>query len=143
MPDTTNKADILPDEIKNRTPTLRLTPMPSDTNALGKIFGGWLMSQMDLAASDRARERAGAGLDVVTRQATTSFEKPIEVGDMVAFYTEVGRVGTTSVAIKIDVWAQRRISRIYEKVASGEYVFVAIDKNKNKAAIGPVRTPKP
>jgi acyl-CoA thioesterase YciA len=132
-----NSSDALPNEIKNRIPTLRLVPMPSDTNALGKIFGGWLMSQMDLAASDKARERVGAGLDVVTRQATTSFEKPIEVGDMVSFYTEIGRVGTTSVAIKIDVWAQRRISRVYEKVASGEYVFVAIDKNKNKVAIAP------
>ncbi len=130
-----NGPDILPPELAGLTPTTKVIPMPADKNANDDIFGGWLMSQMDLASADRARERARR--NVVTVHAETTFEQPINVGDLVSIYTAVQSVGNTSVTVKIDVWAQRRVSRIYEKVASGKYTFVAIDKDKNKVVIDP------
>jgi acyl-CoA thioesterase YciA len=125
--------DSLPEALRSRIPSLSVIAMPADTNAFGNIFGGWLMSQMDLASSQKAMEATGQ--DLVTRVATISFDKPVFIGDKVSFYTDVGRVGTTSIAISNEAWALRRGTRKYEKVGQGEFVFVAIDKDKNKIPI--------
>lgn len=114
-------------------PTLSVIAMPADTNVHGKIFGGWLMAHMDLSAAQRAIEVTRQ--DIVTRVATISFEKPVDVGDKVSLYTSVGRVGDTSITIKVEAWSLRRITGENEKVGEGEFVFVAIDKQKNKTKI--------
>lgn len=123
-----------PKEIENRTPSLRVTPLPENTNHRGDIFGGWLQSQMDLAGAVRAWEESGK--NIATRFAETSFEQPILVGDIVSFFTEVAKIGKTSIAIDIEVWALRRKARVYDKVASGRYTYVAIDKDKSPVSIG-------
>jgi len=137
MSDSTNNRESLPDALPEalvgRVPTLAVIAMPADTNAHGNIFGGWIMSQMDLASAQKAIEVTGQS--IVTRVATISFEKPANVGDKVCLFTEVGRIGTTSITIHVDVWALRRASHRYEKVGHGEFVFVAIDASKNKTAI--------
>ncbi len=114
-------------------PTLSVIAMPADTNVHGKIFGGWLMAHMDLSAAQKAIELTRQ--DIVTRVATISFEKPVDVGDKVSLYTSVRRVGETSITIKVEAWSLRRISGDNEKVGEGEFVFVAIDKQKNKTKI--------
>ena len=124
----------LPAELKDKVPVLSVVTMPADTNSRGDIFGGWLMSQMDLAGAARTLEITDS--DIATRFAETSFEKPIYVGERVSFYAEVVKKGQTSVTIEIDVWSLRRKRRVYEKVASGKYVYVAIDEHKKKKTMG-------
>ena len=119
-----------------KEPTLKVIPMPADTNALGKIFGGWLMSHMDLACAQQARESTRQ--IVVTVGARVNFVRPVEVGDNVSFYTWVIKVGTTSITVGVEARAYRSLLNIDEKVGDGEFVFVAIDQKKNKI---PIRTP--
>lgn len=123
----------IPRELAGRTPILSVIAMPADTNYHGNIFGGWLMSQMDLACAHAAN--LDIGLEVVTRAAELTFEKPVNVGDRLDIYTTVSRVGNTSITIKAEAWALRREAKVFEKVSEGEFTFVAIDKNKNKVAI--------
>ena len=114
-------------------PTLSVIAMPADTNAYGNIFGGWLMSHMDLASAQKAMESTGQ--DVVTRAASISFDRPVMVGDKVSFYTDELRTGTTSITIGAVAWALRRSTHAVEKVGEGEFVFVAIDARKNKTLV--------
>lgn len=123
----------LPEDLQEKSPSLLVVTMPADTNSRGDIFGGWLMSQMDLAGAVKAMEHSQT--DVATRFAETSFEKPIYVGERVSFYCEITKIGTTSITVEIDVWTCRRSTYCYEKVASGKYVYVAIDKDKNAIAV--------
>jgi len=113
---------------KGNCPTLRTIPMPSDTNANGDIFGGWLLSQMDLAGAVVAVARAKNRVATVGVNAM-SFHKPVNVGDTVSFYTEIQRVGNTSLTVKIESWAKRRLTGEEVKVTEGEYTYVAIDEN--------------
>ena len=104
--------------------TLRTLAMPSDTNAAGDIFGGWVMAQMDLACGIRAAERAH-GRVVTAAVKEMSFAAPMKVGD--TLYTEVTRVGRTSMTLKVEAWAQRYLTHIMEKVTDAEFVMVALD----------------
>lgn len=131
--DTKRKGLKAPKEIKGKTPSLRVATLPENTNHRGDIFGGWLQSQMDLAGAAHVWEETGC--NIATRFAETSFEKPIYVGDIVEFYTNTKKVGKTSITVSIDVWALRRVKREYAKVASGEYTYVAIDKERNPVHI--------
>lgn len=118
------------DSLKNNAvkATLRTIPMPSDTNANGDIFGGWLLSQMDLAGAVVAVQRAKNKVATVGVNAM-SFHKPVYVGDVVSFYCEIERVGRTSITVKIESWARRRLSEEDVKVTEGVYTYVAIDVN--------------
>ena len=118
------------DSLKNKAvkATLRTIPMPSDTNANGDIFGGWLLSQMDLAGAVVAVQRAKNKVATVGVNAM-SFHKPVYVGDVVSFYCEIERVGRTSITVKIESWARRRLSEEDVKVTEGVYTYVAIDEN--------------
>ena len=130
----TKRKDIKkPKELKGRRPSLRVATLPKDTNHRGDIFGGWLQSQMDLAGADKAWEETGC--TIATRFAETSFEQPIYVGDVVEFYTEVEKIGKTSITVALDVWALRRLKPAYVKVASGRYTYVSIDKNRKPKPI--------
>jgi acyl-CoA thioesterase YciA len=106
--------------------TLRTLAMPADTNAAGDIFGGWVMAQMDLACGIRAAERAG-GRVVTAAVREMSFAAPMKVGDTLSVYTEVTRVGRTSMTLKLEVWAQRYLSHQMDKVTDAEFVMVALD----------------
>jgi len=128
----------LPD---NRHATLRVVPMPADTNAAGNIFGGWLMSQVDIAGSVVAIRRAQGP---VTTVAVTAFRfhKPVYVGDVVSLYAEVTRVGTTSITVDVAVYAERGLRQsgivgTVEKVAESTLTYVAIDANYRKRPVPP------
>ncbi len=108
--------------------------MPADSNANGDIFGGWILSQMDLAGGATAYEFVGDRVVTVGIQAMT-FYKPVYIGDEVSFYTEVTASGRTSVTIRIESWARRRQTREYVKVTEGLFTFVHIDENRMPAPI--------
>jgi acyl-CoA thioesterase YciA len=100
--------------------------MPSDCNANGDIFGGWVLSQMDIAGGTVASRRAQGRVVTVAVESMT-FHKPIKVGDIVSIYADVVRVGRTSLAIGIDTFVARRLNPEPIKVTEGVYTFVAID----------------
>ena len=106
--------------------TLRTLAMPSDANAAGDIFGGWVMAQMDLACGIRAAEHAG-GRVVTAAVNEMVFEKPMHVGDTLCVYTHIDRVGRTSMTLIVEAWAQRYLKPDREKVIVGRFVMVALD----------------
>ena len=101
--------------------------MPSDANAAGDIFGGWVMAQMDLACGIRAAERA-KGRVVTAAVKEMSFAKPMKIGDTLCIYTHVNRVGRTSMTLKVEAWAQRYLSDLMEKVTDADFIMVALDR---------------
>ena len=120
-----------------RQPTLRVTPMPSDTNAAGNIFGGWLMSQVDIAGSVVALQRAKGRVVTISVNAF-QFYKPVLVGDIVSFYGDIDRVGNTSITVNIEVYASRHSpTDLSNKVADATLTYVAIDENRNKRTLPP------
>lgn len=116
-------------------PMVRVVMLPRDTNALGFIFGGVIMSQLDLAASEEAMARAGRR--VVTKVIREiDFVAPVKVGDWVSYYTRIKASGRTSVTVDVLVVAHRgpRRDRLY-KVTSAECVFVAVDEDGHPAPL--------
>ncbi|MAZ03952.1 MAG: acyl-CoA thioesterase [Sneathiella sp.] len=111
-----------------RDPVIRTAPMPSDCNNNGDIFGGWVLSQMDMAGGILAARRAKGRTVTVAVEAMT-FHQPIKVGDVVSIYGEIERVGRTSVAVKLTTIVTRKLNPDEIKVTEGTYVFVAIDDN--------------
>jgi len=110
----------------HRIPVLRVVPGPTDINANGHIFGGWVLSQMDIAAGIVASRRANGAV------ATVAIERmqvlaPIHLRDLISVSAEVERVGRTSMAIRIEVIATRDRGETEVKVTSGLFTFVAID----------------
>ena len=106
--------------------TVRLIAMPADTNANGDIFGGWVLSRMDQAGGIAGVERARGRVVTIAIQAMT-FHRPVRVGDVLEVYTEVEKVGRTSMTIHIEAWAVRFKTHHREKVTDGTFTFVAID----------------
>ncbi len=100
--------------------------MPSDTNANGDIFGGWVLSQMDVAGGIAAVETAQGRVATVAIDAL-HFIRPVKVGDVLCVYTEVDRIGKTSMKLHVEAWARRFRSHIREKVTDATFTFVAID----------------
>jgi acyl-CoA thioesterase YciA len=134
QPVSAQKSFEMPAEICGRIPTLRTFAMPADSNANGDIFGGWLLSQMDLAGGARAYEYCGGRVVTVGIEAMT-FHKPVYIGDEVSVFTDIAKSGRTSVTIKIESWARRRESREYLKVTEGLFTFVHLDQNRQPAEI--------
>jgi acyl-CoA thioesterase YciA len=109
--------------------TLRTLAMPGDANAAGDIFGGWVMAQMDLACGIRAAERAG-GRVVTAAVREMSFVAPVKVGDTLCVYTDIARVGRTSMILHLQAWAQRYLKHGQRvKVTEADFVMVALDDN--------------
>jgi acyl-CoA thioesterase YciA len=106
--------------------TLRTLAMPADANAAGDIFGGWVMAQMDLACGIRAAERA-RGRVVTAAVQEMAFAMPVKIGDTLCIYTEIARVGRTSMTLKVETWAQRYLTHVMEKVTEATFVMVALD----------------
>ena len=111
-----------------RDAAVRTLAMPADTNSAGDIFGGWLMSQMDIAGEITARQRARARVVTVAIDGM-EFHQPVYVGDVVSCYTEITRVGKSSLTIHIEAVAMRGISGKRVKVTDGTFVYVALDEN--------------
>jgi acyl-CoA thioesterase YciA len=107
-------------------PTGRVTAMPADTNPEGDIFGGWLMSQMDLAAGSIAFHTC-KGRAATAAMDGMIFHRPVKVGDEVSFYAELRGVGRTSMSIYVEAWRRPRQADAGEKVTEATFTFVAID----------------
>lgn len=107
---------------------LQTIAMPADTNADGDIFGGWLMSQMDLAGGITAGRRAGGRVATVAVTGM-AFLTPVAVGAVVSCYTDIIEVGRSSIRVNVEVWVTGYDEEDPVKVTEGEFVFVAIDDN--------------
>jgi acyl-CoA thioesterase YciA len=105
---------------------IRTMAMPSDANANGDIFGGWLMSQMDLGGAILARGTAHCRVTTVAVDGM-SFLRPVNVGDVVTCYAELLSVGRTSMKIAVEAWVQRYSDSTLQHVTEGTYTYVAID----------------
>jgi acyl-CoA thioesterase YciA len=113
---------------KREDPILRVVPRPGDINANGHIFGGWVLSQMDIAAGIVAAREADGHVATVAIEAM-EFIAPILLQDIVSVYARVERVGRTSIGIRIEVVADRARGREQVKVTEGLFTFVALDEN--------------
>lgn len=124
----------------NEEPTLRVSPMPSNTNATGDVFGGWIMSQVDIAGGILAARRARGRVATVAVNAF-SFKKPVYVADVVSFYARLIKVGTTSLTVDVTVYAERS----WNSPKPGEVVlvtealltYVALDAQGRKRPVPP------
>lgn len=108
--------------------TIQMLAMPANTNANGDIFGGWLVSHMDLAAGVLAK-RISHGRAVTVAIETMKFLRPVHVGDVVICYVQLVKLGNTSMTIEVEAW--KETSAIEEKVCvtKGTFIFVAVDEN--------------
>ncbi len=122
-----NIEDTLP---TGREPVLRVVAMPSDTNFSGDIFGGWVMSQVDVAGAVAAVRRAKGRVATVAVN-SFQFKKPVFVGDLVTCYAEIEKIGRTSITVSVEVYAQRGFGREeVVKVTEATIVYVAVDENR-------------
>ncbi len=115
--------------------TIRTLAMPADTNPSGDIFGGWLLSQMDIAGGEAAQVRARGRTVTVAVEAMT-FHLPVFVGDIVCCYAEVVGSGRTSVSVRVEAWSVRRRTRNRVLVTDGVFTYVAVDENRRPRALG-------
>jgi acyl-CoA thioesterase YciA len=125
-PQTTAPIVELP---KGREVVLRVVPMPSDANHTGDIFGGWIMSQVDIAGSIPALRLARGRIATVAVNSFT-FKQPVMIGDVVSFYAEIVRVGRTSITVDVEVYAERRTLQEVVKVTEATLTYVAVDDKR-------------
>lgn len=109
-------------------PMIKTLAMPADTNANGDIFGGWLLSQMDLAGGVMAKQRSQGRITTVAINSMV-FHKPVHIGDLVCCYADVEKIGRTSMTIKVEVWTISHANGTEQKVTEGIFTYVAIDKH--------------
>lgn len=132
MPTRKKSPNQLP---KNTDPTLRLTTLPNDANASGDIFGGWLMSKIDISGAIAAVQRARGSVVTVAVE-SLQFIKPLYVYDLVSFYSHVIKTGHTSLTVHTDVFAQRaRALHETVKVAEATFVYVAVSAPGKKRKV--------
>lgn len=127
-------SDNTPHDI-NRGPALRAIAMPADANPNGDIFGGWLLSQMDLAGGIVAIRRARGRVATVGVEAMT-FHKPVMVGDEVSCFAVVEKVGRTSIRVRIEAWVRRPDDETV-KVTEGVFTYVAIGTDRKPREVPP------
>ena len=115
--------------------TLRVVPMPADLNQTGDVFGGWVMAQVDVAGAIPAMRRARGRVATVSVNSFL-FKQPVSVGDIVSFYADIVRVGTTSITVRVEVYAERNYAApIIVKVTEAELTYVAIDAEGMKRQV--------
>ena len=125
---------VLPDS----QPTMRLLARPTDTNTAGDIFGGWIMSQVDIAGSIVAARRV-RGRVVTVAVNSFHFKKPVFVGDLVSCYAKIIKTGTTSLTVFVEVYAERNpVQTECIKVTEATLTYVAVDENRNPRPIDPL-----
>jgi len=124
------------DSLPEKEPTTRLVAMPRDTNAAGDIFGGWIMSQVDLAGSIAALRRADKRVVTVAVNSFL-FKKPVYVGDLISCYAEVQKTGKTSLTVFVEVYAERnREQHDVVKVTEATLTFVALGEDGKPTSVG-------
>ena len=118
-----------------KLPALRVMPMPADANQNGDIFGGWIMSQVDIAGGTVAGRLArGRVATVAVREFV--FKQPVQIGDVLSFFVEVERVGKTSITVMVEVYAERRPEDPETvKVTEATLTYVAIDRDGRPRAV--------
>ena len=128
--------DTLPNSLPEKEPTTRLVAMPTNTNAAGDIFGGWIMSQVDLAGSIVALRSAGKRVVTVAVNSFL-FKKPVYVGDLISCYAEVQKTGKTSLTVFVEVYAERnREQHDVVKVTEATLTFVALGEDGKPSPVG-------
>jgi acyl-CoA thioesterase YciA len=121
---TDQQPHVLPTD---KEPTLRVVPMPADSNSTGDIFGGWVMSQVDIAGSMPAIRRARGRVATVAVNSFV-FRQPVMIGDVVSFYAEIVKVGRTSITVSVEVYAERNPEKVETvKVTEAMLTYVAVD----------------
>jgi acyl-CoA thioesterase YciA len=124
-------------EIKNRDAAIRLTMMPRDTNAHGTVFGGIILSYIDVAGGVEAVRHTKHDRFVTVAMKEVIFHEPVFIGDLVSFYAETVKVGNTSIAVHVEVEAERFGAHgQVVKVTSADLIYVAINANREKVRIG-------
>ena len=117
-------------------PAIRITLLPRDTNSAGTIFGGVILSYIDMAGAIEAHRRTRMERFVTVAMREVIFHKPVFVGDLVSFYSETVRIGTTSITVRVIVEAERvGVSTDRVRVTEAEVVYVAVDANRQKTKI--------
>lgn len=122
------------DTAPTTSPTTRTMAMPADTNPSGDVFGGWVLSQMDIAAGISAGQRAQSRVVTASIDAM-NFIRPVHVGDILGVYTTITRVGTSSMDILVEAWVRRDRIGSREQVTKATFTFVAVDKNGKSVPI--------
>ena len=123
-----------------RDPAIRITLLPRDTNSAGTIFGGVILSYIDMAGAIEAHRRTRMDRFVTVAMREVIFHKPVFVGDLVSFYAETLRIGTTSITVRVIVETERIGSSAEPeqvRVTEAEVVYVAVDANRQKTRINP------
>jgi len=115
-------------------PAIKAVAMPADTNPRGDIFGGWLLSQMDIAGGIVAGEAAQGRIATVAIDAMT-FRQPVLVGDVISVYGLVERIGRTSIRVRVEAWARRYLTAQDDLVTEGVFTYVAIDEGRKPRVI--------
>jgi acyl-CoA thioesterase YciA len=127
----------VPVKLPDREPALRVVPMPADANYHGDIFGGWIMSQVDIAGSIPASRRARGRVATVAVNSFV-FKQPVMIGDLVSLFAEITRVGRTSVTVDVEVYAQRNpTDEVTVKVTEASLTYVAVGKDRNPRPLPP------
>lgn len=122
---------------RDREPVLRVVPMPADANPTGDIFGGWIMSQVDVAGSIPAL-RVAKGRVATIAVNSFVFKQPVLIGDLVSFYARVAKIGRTSITVDVEVFAQRRApDEVTVKVTEATLTYVAVDQNRKPRPVSP------
>ena len=115
-------------KLPDKPPVLRVVPMPADVNPSGDIFGGWIMSHVDIAGGILAQVRSRGRVVTVAVNSFT-FKNPVSVGDLVSFFAEIVRVGTTSITVNVEVYTQRNPEEVLTlKVTEATLTYVAVDE---------------
>ncbi len=115
---------------EGKEPVLRVMPMPADANHHGDIFGGWIMSQVDIAGGVLASRHARGRVATVAVN-SFQFKQPVQIGDLVSIYADIVRVGTSSITVNVEVYAQRNPEDIeIVKVTEATLTYVATDRDR-------------
>ena len=123
-----------------KQPALRVVPMPADLNQNGDVFGGCVMAQVDVAGAIPAMRRARGRVATVSVN-SFQFKQAISVGDIVSFYADIVHIGTTSITVNVEVYAERNYSApVTVKVTEAQLTYVAIDGNGEKRFVPPENT---
>ena len=124
-------------QLPDAHPTLRLIARPLDTNSAGDIFGGWIMSQVDLAGSIVASRHA-KGRVVTVAVNSFHFKKPVFIGDVISCYANITKVGNTSITVLVEVYAERKPDDLEViKVTEATLTYVAVDENRQPRPVMP------
>ena len=122
---------------EGKQPALRVVPMPADANQHGDIFGGWIMAQVDIAGGVVAARRARGRVATVAVN-SFQFKEAVLIGDVLSFYADIVRVGTTSITVNVEVYAQRRPTDIeVVKVTEATLTYVATGENRRPRPVPP------